>query len=124
MTNKKTLSLALIGFLVLSCKEAGTTDTGPVFDLKAPENPSVLRLAQKAVRITWTDTSVNEEGFEVERKTNTGDFAGRLYTTRNLAAAVDSMNLSIDSTYTYRVRALRYEQKGPYSPEVLITLTP
>lgn len=124
MTDKKTLSLVLMGFLVLACKEDGTTDTGPGFDLKAPENLSVLRVAQTAVRITWTDTSVNEEGFEVERKTNAGGFAGRVYTTRDLAVAVDSMNLSIDSTYTYRVRALRYEQKGPYSAEVPITLTP
>ncbi len=124
MITKRVFPLLWIVLVALSCKENGATEAGPVFDLQQPTNLSLLRVGATAVRITWTDTSVNEEGFEVERRTNVGPFSGRVYTSRDMSTAIDSMNLTIDSTYSYRVRAMRYEQRGPYSTEFTINLNP
>lgn len=108
--------------LAVGCKESGSSEAELDFTLRAPSDLRVTRVGQTAVRLTWSDANTMEESFSVERKQNNGKFAPRLFTIPNVTTAVDSMNLFLDSTYVYRVRALRYTDAGPYSNEAIITL--
>jgi hypothetical protein len=114
--------ILVIGLLALSCSD--TDDTASVVQtLDPPTSLTLTRIGKTAVKLSWQDNSNSEESFSVERKANQGVFTPRLFTTRNVTTVVDSSGLSTDTTYSYRVRALRYTESSGYSNIVTIQLT-
>lgn len=121
--NRVIVAAAALFLIAASCKESSSSEAEVDSTLRAPTDLQVTRISSKAVRLTWSDSNTQEESFSIERKQNNGNFSPRLFTAPDVTAAVDSMNLSLDSTYVYRVRAIRYTEAGPYSNEVSIKLT-
>ncbi|MBI3586599.1 MAG: fibronectin type III domain-containing protein [Ignavibacteriales bacterium] len=113
--------LAVTFFFVVGCSE---DSTGPEVDktLNAPSELKVTRIGKTAVRLLWKDNTAAEEGFVVERKQAQQDYTPYLFTTKNSTTAVDSVGLIADSTYSYRVQAIRYLERGEYSNVVSIKL--
>jgi hypothetical protein len=112
-------------FSVLSAGCSSGDSTSAVVDqtLYVPTSITATRIGRTAVRIDWTDNNTVEEGYIVECQNGAGPFTQKLFTTRDVASAVDSLGLSVNVTYGYRVRAIRYQERGDYSPVVTIKLS-
>ena len=67
-------------------------------------------------QITWTDNSNNEDGFKIERKTETSAFTQIDVTGGNVTSYTDSTPLS-GTIYCYRVRAFNTAGGSAYSNE-------
>ncbi|HEX7551897.1 MAG TPA: fibronectin type III domain-containing protein, partial [Candidatus Methylomirabilis sp.] len=75
------------------------------------------------VNLTWTDNSAGETGYEVQRKSGSGNFA----TLASLAANSTSYNdttVTEATTHTYRVRAFNSGANSDFSSEVSVTTPP
>lgn len=117
----------LTGFMLLvlcaGCSKDDSTSATVDQTLRAPTTITATRSGLTAVRINWTDDNETEEGYLIERQTGQGQFVQQLFTTRDVAIAVDSVGLLVNGTYAYRVRAIRYSERGDYSPVANIKLT-
>jgi len=81
----------------------------------APSNLTATAVASSGVNLTWTDTSTNETGFKIERKTGAGGVYAEVAT---VAAGVTSYGdtiLAASTTYYYRVRAYNSFGDSDYS---------
>ena len=71
----------------------------------APTGPTLAALGGGSVRVTWTDRSSNEEGFEVQRQKKSGS----LWTKTKLIALGPNTTTTTDApgagTFRYRVRS-------------------
>jgi hypothetical protein len=75
--------------------------------------------AGKAARLTvrWRDNSVDEDGFEIERKAgSTGKYTQIAKVGANITSYVDS-SVTFGATYCYRVRAANSSTVSSYSSE-------
>src|SRR5262245_11296977 len=75
--------------------------------------------------LTWIDTSVNEDGFQIERKTDTtGTFAQVATVGANVSSYADlSLPPTVGATYCYRVRAYNAAGNSGYSNQACGTTT-
>jgi hypothetical protein len=121
----KTLARFSISVLIvlLGCKKDETSVTGPDQALRAPTGLKAVRAARTAVRLSWTDNTETEDGFAIERSIGAGSFSQVLFAIPNATTAIDSSGLLTDASYSYRVRALRYSERGDYSEVVTIRLS-
>jgi len=116
------LLLASLTFFTACSKDDAST-TGPDLKLVAPADLKAVRVGLKAVRLTWTDNNESEESFAIERQAGGGGFIQSLFAARNVVTAIDSVNLTTGITYTYRVRAIRYSERGEYSSPASVALS-
>jgi len=94
--------------------------------LSAPSAPAGLTatpLSGSTVSLAWTDTSSNEERFEIERKTGAGLFSViATPSTNDIPAYTDASPPLIErTTYTYRVKARNSLGDSGYSNESTAT---
>jgi hypothetical protein len=115
------LTLAF-GLVFWGCSKGDSAATGPDMTLRAPTDLKVTQVGVTAVRLTWTDNNESEEGFAIERQRGQGSFVQQLFTAPNVTTAIDSVGLTASSTYNYRVRAMRYSDRGDYSSVASIQL--
>ncbi|HTD65246.1 MAG TPA: metallophosphoesterase, partial [Candidatus Limnocylindria bacterium] len=80
----------------------------------APTALSALTISSSQINLSWTDNSVDEDGFKVERSTNGTDFVQVAIIGANVANGAD-VGLSPSTTYFYRVRAFNAAGDSPYS---------
>lgn len=105
---------------------ANTVSLGIPSSSGAPAKPSNLTaLLQSAtsVRLNWIDLSSNENGFQVQRATNSS-FTSELVTTslgKNINAHTVT-GLNYGTTYYFRVRATAWGPDSPYSNTASITI--
>ena len=93
-----------IGFWAYTVTEE--LGSGPGFPPPtAPGGPTLTKLSGGQVRIAWTDTSSNEEGFEIQREKKAG---GSWVNTTLFSAGANSTQY-VDTpgagTFRYRVRS-------------------
>lgn len=121
----KTIAILLLIILTLfvGCSKDDSTATGPDLTLVAPADLKAVRVGLTAVRLTWTDNNESEESWAIERQAGGGGFIQQLFTARNVVTAIDSVNLITGFTYTYRVRAIRYSERGEYSSRASVALS-
>lgn len=115
--------LLSIFLIAAGCSKDGSTSPEPDLVLHAPTELTTNRVGKTVVRLAWKDNSEAEEGFVVERRNGQGLFTPRLFTARDISTAIDSVGLMPDSTYSYRVHAIRYSERGDFSNVVSIRLT-
>lgn len=115
--------LALVfGVIFLGCSKNDSAATGPDMTLRAPTDLKAVRVGLTAVRLTWTDNTQVKEGCAIERQLGQGSFAQQLFTADGVTTAIDSTGLKTGNSYSYRVRAVRYSDRGDYSNVVSIQL--
>jgi len=121
----KTIVILLLALLALAtgCSKEDSATTGPDLTLAAPTNLQAVRVGLKAVRLTWTDNNEFEESFAIERQAGGGGFVQQLFSAKNVATAIDSVSLTTGITFTYRVRAIRYSERGEYSSLATVALS-
>jgi len=82
----------------------------------APTGLAVTVLSDVQLRLNWTDTSSNETGFRIERKTGAAAFAEVGQAATNATTYTDN-GLTASTTYTYRVRAANGSGFSSFSNE-------
>jgi titin len=90
-----------------------------------PNAPSGLMAigAAKAVTITWTDNSVNETAFRIERRSGSSSFAQVAEVAAGATSYTD-VELQSATVYTYRVRAQGPGGASGFSAEASATTSP
>ncbi|MEW6026546.1 MAG: fibronectin type III domain-containing protein [Planctomycetota bacterium] len=95
---------------------ATTFEVPPV----TPTNLTISATLYNSVTLTWTDTSNNETGFKLERKTGAGSFGQIATPTANATTYTDN-TVSANTNYTYRIRAYNEAGNSNYSNEANTT---
>jgi YD repeat-containing protein len=91
----------------------------------APESPGSLTansVSANQIQLTWQDNSINEHGFKIERKTGTEQFSVVAVVDADVIDYTD-INLSANTTYTYRIRAYNQVDNSDYSNTASATTT-
>jgi len=74
--------------------------------IKVPTSVAATALSSSAIRLTWTDTSTREVGYEIERSlTATGGWS-RISVTAANATSYQSTGLAAATRYYYRMRSV------------------
>ena len=71
----------------------------------APTNLSAAAVSSSRINLAWTDNSIDEDGFTVERSSDGGATFAQVATTGSNAHTYTSAGLTESTTYSYRVRA-------------------
>ena len=72
--------------------------------------------AAAQLTLAWADTSNNEGGFRIERRTSGGSFAQIAQVSANVTSFVDS-SVTAGTTYCYRVRGYNQQSVSAYTNE-------
>ena len=86
----------------------------------APTGLTATTVSSTRIDLAWNDTSDNENGFIIERKTGSGSFE-QLTTVAADATTYSNTGLSPNTTYAYRVRAFNSGGNSAYSNEATAT---
>lgn len=89
-------------------------------NINAPTNFAGTLPNATSVKLTWTDASANESGFEIWRRklvsgTTYTKWEMRTLTTANITTFTDG-NIEPSSTYQYKIRAVSNAGKSNYTP--------
>jgi hypothetical protein len=93
----------------------------------APNAPGTLTattVSQTKIDLAWADSSNNEDGFEIERKTLGGTYAQIGTVGADVTSYSDSTGLSANTEYFYRVRSHNTGGHSGYSNEANATTLP
>jgi hypothetical protein len=82
----------------------------------APRDLSALQVSETEIELNWVDTSVDEEGFTIERREKNGGFQEIARVEPNTTRYSDT-DLAGESPYTYRVKAHNHYGNSGYSNE-------
>jgi hypothetical protein len=82
----------------------------------APSELSAKALSDSKISLSWHDNSDNETGFIIERKSGAGAFMQLVQRPQNSIAHIDS-NLTAETTFTYRIKAIHSIGSSAYSNE-------
>ena len=82
--------------------------------LPTPTNLSASAISASRIDLSWTDNSVNESGYRVERSPNGSDSWTEIGSVGSNATSYSDTSLSCNTPYHYRVRAHRAGD-GKYS---------
>ena len=89
--------------------------------LSVPNAPTLLSataVTSDRIHLAWTDTSSNEDGFNIEQSVDGGQFV-QVRTVTAGVTVVDVLNLSPSRTYSYRVSA--FNAAGSSAPSQIAT---
>ena len=104
----------------------GNGDPDNIIELtiNTPSNLQTSKLSDTSLQLTWTDNSDNEEGFSIERVTLSGDEGWTTLTTKSAGSTSHTdIGLTIDETYTYRVKATHSYGDSEWSNETSQTMS-
>ena len=85
-----------------------------------PQNLAATPTSQSSITLTWTDASINEAAFEIERMESGTNFA-LVSTTGANATTYQDTGLDPATTYTYRIRATNAAGESTYSTNTSAT---
>ena len=116
---KNIVLLFSVALVIFGCSSNnnGTVTVVPL----APTNLTGTVISTAQINLSWTDNATNEDGYKIERKTGTGNYAVVGSTGSNMTTFSD-LGLTPSSAYTYRVYA--YNTAGnsiQYSNEVTLS---
>jgi hypothetical protein len=109
MNYKLVISLIFFSSCTKSTSTSSNTSsvTPPQVNVQIPATPTGLlsKLSSPtSVALTWNDQSTNELGFKIERKADGGNYI-LIATVGTNVTSYQDLNLSLNSSYTYRVYA-------------------
>ncbi|NJK84914.1 MAG: fibronectin type III domain-containing protein [Bacteroidales bacterium] len=91
-----------------------------VIPVKNPENLTVLSNSGSTVVLSWTDSSDDEAGFQLERAESGSQFEKIATLGQNITEYTD-VNLKPGTTYFYRIRSYSFIAHSKFSNQVSVT---
>lgn len=88
---------------------------------QAPTNLRASVISTTSVTLSWTDTSVNESGFNIERSTDNGTTWTRIAQTAPNSTKYRNTGLTRRTTYQYRVQAYNADGVSEFSNTLTVT---
>jgi len=98
--------------------EAFATTGSLPSDLVAPTNLIATVNASTQINLTWSDNSINENGFKIERKIGSTGAWSLISTVSAGTVTYLNTNLAFNTSYYYRVRAFNAAGDSDYSNEI------
>ena len=116
---KQFIILFSVALVIFGCStnNNGTVTVVPL----APTNLTGSVISTTQINLSWTDNATTEDGYKIERKTGTGNYAVIGSTASNMTTFSD-LGLTPNTSYTYRVYG--YNSAGnslQYSNEVTLS---
>jgi len=99
-----------------TCSGGNNGNTVP----NTPTGLSASTVSSSQINLTWNDNSDNEQGFNIERSTNTGEFT-QVASVGVGATSYNDNGLSAGTTYRYRVSAHNTSGTSGYSNQASAT---
>lgn len=90
-------------------------------NMQSPTGLSGTVVSMARITLTWTDNAVNETGYKVERKLNSGGTWQQVTLTAANAAGYSDDSLECSTAYDFRVRATNAVGDAPYSATITRT---
>ncbi len=87
-----------------------------------PTSLAATVISGSQVDLSWTDSSADEDGFKIERKTGVGGTYGQIGTVAANTPSYSDTTVSPGQTYYYRVRAYNAFGDSGYSNEATATV--
>jgi hypothetical protein len=81
----------------------------------APTNLRTTSRSQTQINLAWDDNSSDESGFQIERSPNGTSSWGQIAVVGANVTAYANVNLSLSTTYYYRLRAYNGDGNSAYS---------
>jgi len=91
---------AAVGYSAYCTEKSATT-----YALPAPSNLAATAFSNTQINLGWTDNSTGETGFKIERKPGVAGAWSTIFTTVANVVTYQSIGLTANTTYYYRVRA-------------------
>lgn len=99
-----------------SSQKCATTQSAMTIP-NVPNSLQASAVSTSQINLSWTDTSNNEDGFKIERKTGTAGTYSQITTVGAGSAIYSNAGLSAGTTFCYRVRAYNGAGNSGYSNE-------
>jgi hypothetical protein len=109
--------------MLVICLVSGVSGINPAWAAPPPNAPSNLvatEVTATSVSLSWTDNSLDEDGFKVERKTGSGNYSEIVSLAPDTVTYSDS-GVIPGTTYHYRVQAFK-AGNASYSNEIQVTV--
>lgn len=120
---KKILTILIFIPFVFSCSTINDPDGNTTTSVvpMPPSNLTGIVASSNQINLVWTDQSTNENGFKIERKTGSGNFAV-VGTTAEDIATFNDIGLTDKTTYIYRIYSYNAVGKSlTYSSELTLS---
>lgn len=82
-----------------------------------PGDFKVITVSESSIGLTWTDTSISEDGFRIERKTTAGGTYYQIDEVKPNATSFLDMGLESSKNYHYRIQAFNQLDNSEYTEE-------
>lgn len=96
-------------FLFISCTKANDSEPAKIV---APTDFKIETLSLSAIKLTWKDNSILEEGYKIEKAENGGDFAVLKVTGADVQEYTDR-TLVAGGNYIYRISSFKGSEISP-----------
>src|SRR5881409_3322189 len=102
-------------FLCVLCFSFFFGATHAASSVPAPSNVSATAASETAIALSWTDNSLNERFFRIERSLSPTDGFVRIGRVHSGTTTYLDEGLSPATTYYFRIRAVRKKAASAYS---------
>ena len=85
---------------------------------EAPTNLAIFEMADTTIQISWIDNAANEDGFEIESRSNADNPWVKIEDVDGDTTSYMDTGLQADTKYYYRIRAYNTAGFSAYSTEV------
>lgn len=92
-----------------------TTPAAPAVAPAAPSNLVATALTANSIKLTWSDNSNNETGFQIEMAVGAGGFAALPFSMQANATSVTLVQLAASTLHQFRIYAFANALKSAYS---------
>ena len=110
-------------FFMFSCKKTDVTVIAPSNVIKSPGNLKGVAISSSRIDLSWTDSSNNEEGFKIMRKSGALNFSIIATLGANTIKYSDTA-LNPDETYSYTIQAFSANNTSANSNIIDVTTLP
>jgi hypothetical protein len=106
-----------VGFAFVGVSTNGVPSNRLIIEVTYPEPPTgltALAMSSSRIDLTWADTTPDEIGFKIERRTEAGPWS-QIATVGPNVASYSNIGLSSGVGYSYRVRSVNTRPSSPGS---------
>ena len=107
-------AIAIFSFFLVDCGGGNNNN------LPAPSDLQATAISSSQIDLSWTDNSIDEDGFEIERKDPGGKYTKIFTTAADINSWSDS-GIVCGTIFYYRIRAFNIEGYSDYSNDAFAT---